>query len=104
MTIRGGGRPRDSRAQASPYETGDERYRAPWSADPRRTSNGRRRRNGGGGFGGVLRFLIFLLVLATAVLLVLLTVLRPIVADAVVGWAYDNPGALRLPFVADMVR
>ena len=30
--------------------------------------------------------------------------LRPVVNGAVVGWAADNPAALRLPFVADIVR
>jgi UPF0755 protein len=105
MTIRGGGRPRDSGAHAYPYDGGEERRAQPWSRDPRRSANGRRPRNGGGGgFGGVLRFLVFALVLAGIVLTVLLTVLRPVVADAVVGWAYDNPTALRIPFVESLVR
>ena len=33
-----------------------------------------------------------------------LTALRPLVRAAVVGWAWDNPGSLRLPFVADFIR
>ena len=33
-----------------------------------------------------------------------LTVLRPVVAGAVVDWATDNPSALHLPFVQDLVR
>ncbi len=56
------------------------------------------------GFGGLVRLMLFLAVLAGLVLIVSLTVLRPVVAGAVVGWAADNPSALRLPFVADLVR
>ena len=58
----------------------------------------------GFGFGGLLRLLLFIGVLAGLVLIVALTVLRPFVAGAVVGWASDNPSALRLPFVQDLVR
>jgi len=91
MTIRGGGRPRDPRGTA-------------WSADPR-TVNGRRiRSRSGGSLGGLLRFLAFALILGGAVVVGGLTVMRPLVADALVGWAYDNPGGLRIPFVADLVR
>jgi UPF0755 protein len=75
--------------------------------DPRRSSSyARRARNGrnGSGTGGLIRFLIFALVLGGFVLLVLLTALRPIAGDALVGWAYDNPGALRVPFVEQLVR
>ena len=38
------------------------------------------------------------------VLLVMVTVARPLVRAVVVPWADDNPAALRIPFVADMVR
>ena len=58
----------------------------------------------GGGHHGILRFLVFALVLAAIVLVSLVTVLRPVVRGAVVGWASDNPGALGMPFVADLVR
>jgi UPF0755 protein len=51
-----------------------------------------------------LRFLVFSLGLAAVVLVVLVTVLRPLVAGAVVAWADDNPGAYRLPVVGDLVR
>ena len=43
-------------------------------------------------------------VLAGIVLVVSLTVLRPVVARAVVDWASDNPSALGLPFVKELVR
>ena len=62
------------------------------------------RRGAGSGLAGLIRFLLFVGVLAAIVLTVSLTVLRPVVARAVVGWAADNPSALRLPFVADLVR
>lgn len=68
------------------------------------------RRGGGTGGGagsgllGMLRFLVFAVVLGAIVLTALLTVLRPLARVAVVGWAYDNASALRIPFVADLVR
>ena len=57
-----------------------------------------------GGHGSVLRFLIFLAVMAGLVLAVLFTVARPIARSVVAGVAEDNPTALRIGFVADMVR
>jgi len=114
MTLRSGGRPRDS--QAHPSGPGDER-RGPAREtrlerdlrDPRelrrtREARARRRRLGGSGFAGFLKFLAFALVLAGVVVVASVTVMRPVVAGAVVGWAADNPAALRLPFVADLVR
>jgi UPF0755 protein len=69
---------------------------------------GPRRRGGRGGGGselvGVIRFLVFAVFLGGLVLVTLLTVLRPVARFAVVGWAYDNAGALRIPFVSDLVR
>ena len=53
---------------------------------------------------GVLRFLAFALVLALAVLVGLVTVARPLISQAVTGWAAENPSALGIPFVADIVR
>jgi hypothetical protein len=60
---------------------------------------------GGGSFGlgGLVRLALFIGVLAIIVLAVSLTVLRP-VAGAVVDWATDNPSALHLPFVQDLVH
>jgi hypothetical protein len=119
MTIRSGGRPRDTR-QAHPLDSGT--YDDAWEADYRTTEsgsgsgngygngrgngygNGRSRRGSGGGHHGILRFLVFALVLGAIVLVSLVTVLRPVVQGAVVDWASDNPGALGISFVADMVR
>jgi UPF0755 protein len=53
---------------------------------------------------GLLRFLIFALVLAVIVLAAVLITLRPLVNDAILSMAEDNPGTLQLPFVRDMVR
>ena len=86
MTIRAGGRPRD-RTQAHPA------YRNGYNGGPPRR-----------GSGGILRFLLFALVLAGLVLGGLITIARPLVAGVVVGIADDNPGALRFPFVSDIVR
>jgi len=105
MTIRSGKRPRDSREfQARPFdpdayatETFDG-YREP----PRRNRSG-----GGSGFSGLLgllKFLVFALVLGAIVLVLLLTALRPLVNSVVLDIAQDNPAALQLPFVKDIVR
>jgi UPF0755 protein len=117
MTIRGGGRPREERSQAHPLDPGTyDHAPSEWENAPRLDYgsrrgangraglNGRANRNGHSGMGGLIRFLIFALVLAAVVLAGMLTVLRPVVAGTIAGWAYDNPGALRIPFVADMVR
>jgi UPF0755 protein len=120
MTLRGG---RDTRGtpqarRLSEVEIDDEYFARPADEVP---SDGRVRRGeplraggrpprtprrgpAGFRFGGLLRFLLFACALAAFVLVVALTVLRPVVAKAVVGWASDNPSALRLPFVADLVR
>jgi len=67
-----------------------------------------RRRDGGSRWGrlpGAVRFLIFGGLLAAIVLVALLTALRPLVRAGVVGWAWDNPGAItRISFIADFVR
>lgn len=106
MTIRSGGGPRDDRSHARPADPGTyDEYRPgrdPWQPPGRRNRN--RGHDGDGGFLGFLRFLAFTLVLAALVLAGLFILLRPLVSGAVVDWAYDNPGALRLPFVADLVR
>jgi peptidoglycan lytic transglycosylase G len=105
MTIRDGGRPRDDKGVPSAVEP-DPYDATTWPGrDTGRAANGSaRRRGGGGGLGGLLRFLIFALVLAAVVLVAAVTILRPVVRGAIVGWASDNPAALGLPFVADLVR
>jgi UPF0755 protein len=110
MTIRSGGRPRDQRPHVRRYDP--DAYATdyvPEGYEPsRRYGNegrgGRRRRGGGSGLGGLIRFLLFAVLLAGIVLVVGLTALRPVVNNAVLSFAEDNPAALRFPFVADIVR
>ncbi len=61
------------------------------------------RMRGRGGSHGILKFLLFTMILAGLVLATLVTVGRPLLASAVVGWASDNPSALNMPFVADLM-
>ena len=111
MTIRSGGRPRDRR-QPHARRFDPDAYATdyvPEAYEPSRRSgngNGGGRRGGGrgSGIGGVVKFLVFALVLAALVLVVALTALRPLVNNAILGLAEDNPAALNLPFVADIVR
>jgi UPF0755 protein len=116
MTIRSGGRPRDPRdpdgsrePHAHPYEP--DAYATeyiPEAYEPSRRGNygGPSRRNGGGGSGimGIVKFLVFALVLAGFVLVVSLTALRPLLNSAILSWASDNPAALNIEFVADLVK
>lgn len=103
MTIRSGRRPRDGREyQARPFEPdayATEPY-DPYGQPPRRRGRG----SGGSGLFGLLKFLVFALVLAGVVLVVLLTALRPVVNSVVLDFAADNPAALQVPFVKDIVR
>jgi UPF0755 protein len=115
MTIRSGGGARD-RSQARPAEPGtyDESWQPEYVTDTGRGggrggghnggsngwNTGRRRR----GIPGILKFLLFALVLGGIVIVLLVTALRPLIRSAVVGWATDNPAALGVPFVADLVR
>ena len=107
MTLRSGGSPRDARApHAHPYDP--EAYATeaiqPFSEPIKRDGRNGRGGRGGGGLGGVIKFLIFALVLGGLVLVVMLTALRPLVNSAVLGWAKDNPAALSMPFVKDVVE
>ena len=113
MTIRSGGRPRDGHGgrapQARPYgsesyatESIPESYESIGRGSGR--NGGRRGRRGGSGLLGIVKFLVFALVLGGLVLALALTVLRPLVNSAIVGWAADSPAALNFPFVADIVR
>jgi UPF0755 protein len=111
MTIRDGGRPRDDRGQGYPVDHAYAVEADPYDAStwpdrdaPRTANGGARRRGGGSGLGGLLRFLVFALALAALVLTAAVTIARPIVRGTIVGWAADNPAALGLPFVADLVR
>ncbi|MEO5941487.1 MAG: endolytic transglycosylase MltG [Candidatus Limnocylindrales bacterium] len=119
MTIRSGGRARE-RSQARPAEPGT--YDDAWQ--PEYLTEGERGgRGGGGGRGGpgrggrngwddgrrrgipgILKFLVFALILGGIVIVLLVTALRPLIRGAVVGWATDNPAALGMPFVKDLVK
>jgi UPF0755 protein len=114
MTIRGGAGPRDGR------DTGDRRppmaRRSGDPGTPGATTDGGAARAGTitgyemarsrrrSGIGGIVGFVIFVGIAAVVVLLALGTVLRPLTRSVVVGFADANPGALGLPFVADLVR
>ena len=54
-----------------------------------------------GGLVVLVSFAVVVLVGTSIVATAGLTVLRPIVRAAVVGWAGDNPSALGVPFVAE---
>ena len=105
MTIRSGGRPRDRRAaQAGKYDPDAYATESiPEYSEPIPRNRGGGRGRGGGGLVGFLKFVVFALVLAALVLGAGLTVLRPVVSDAVVRIADDNPATLQLPFVKQMV-
>jgi UPF0755 protein len=104
MSIRGERGPRDEVAVGgAPHQNGYRRTgrygRGP--GDQRRFDRYGDRR---GGVTGLLKFLLFLLVLAGLVVAALFTVGRPIARLAVVSLAEDNPSALRVGFIADLVR
>jgi UPF0755 protein len=115
MTIRSGGGARE-RSQARPAEPGtfDEPWQPEYLTDTGRGGGRGGGRNGGSngwndgrrrrGIPGILKFLLFALVLGGIVIILLVTALRPLIRTAVVGWATDNPAALGMPFVADLVR
>ena len=119
MTIRSGGRARE-RNHARPAEPGtyQEAWQPEYAVEPTgrggRGGGGRGGSNGGNGYNGwdrprrglpgIVKFLLFALVLGGIVLVVLATALRPVVKGLVIGWATDNPAALGMPFVADLVR
>jgi UPF0755 protein len=106
MTIRSGGRPRDDQAKVRPYDP--DAYATetvPEYLEPPPSGRGGGRGSGAGsGLMGLVKFLIFAAILAAVVLAVSLTVMRPVVTGAVMGIAEDNPAALNLPFVKDIVE
>ena len=101
MSIRGGRGPRDP--SDGGYRNGYQRT-GRYGRGPGDQRKYERYGSRGGGIAGVLRFVLFLGLLSAGVLLVMVTVARPLVRAVVVPWADDNPAALRIPFVADMVR
>lgn len=105
MTIRSGGRPRDGRAtQTRPYDPDAYATESiPEFSEPVPRRSGRRGGGAGSGLFGLLKFLVFAIVLAILVLAISLTALRPFVTSVIVGIAEDNPAAMQLPFVKDIV-
>ena len=120
MTIRGGGNPRDDRGatpeRPSMAHRADDTATQPARFGRSRSTGGSgprvgtvsahelSKRRGGGSGRAMLRFVLLLLLAAGLVLALLVTVGRPIVRGVVVGLAGQNPGALGIGFVADMVR
>jgi UPF0755 protein len=88
-----------SSSRVNPYRRAGRYGRGP--GDQRRYAD---YGSNGGGIGGIVRFLVFLLVLAALVMVLMLTAARPLVRAVVVPWAWDNPGALQIGFVSDLVR
>jgi UPF0755 protein len=83
----------------------DPRFRQSIRARPGAAPPGREERlPSRGGVAGLLKFLVFLAVMAGLVLVAVITVGRPLLTSAIVGWASDSPSALNVPFVADMVE
>ena len=105
MSVRGGQGPRDPVAsppparRANPYQRTGRYGRGP--GDQRRYERYGDQRSG---LGGIVRFLLFLFVLAAVVLVVMGTVARPLVRAVVVPWAWDNPAALQISLISDLVR
>ena len=107
MTLRGGRGPRDPMAEPAPQPAApDYGYRRSgrYGRGPGDQRRYERYGDHRGGFVGLVRFLLFLAVLAAAVVLVLVTVARPILRMAVAPWAEQNPGALSIGFIAELVR
>ena len=107
MSIRGDRGPRDQMAMpAEPSNKRESGYRRTgrYGRGPGDQRRYDRYGDSGGGLGGLLKFLLFLVVLAGLVLVALVTVARPIARLAVVALAEDNPSALKIGFVADLVR
>ena len=108
MTIRSGGRPRDRRAHAGRARTTPTptrprsipEYSEPVRADGAAAADGGR---GGQASSGSSSSWSSRSSWPAIVLAVALTVLRPVVADAIMSIAEDNPAALQLPFVKDIV-
>src|SRR4029078_1424675 len=96
VTVRSGRGPRDPEMPS--WRLPDGRGNPPVTPRRRPPQSGFR-------IPGIIRFLLFTGVLAGLVLIVFLTAPRPVLRAGVVGWAWDNPGAImRFPFVSDLVR
>jgi UPF0755 protein len=107
MTVRGGRSPREPMVDPEPpVVPADYAYRRSgrYGRGPGDQRRYERYGDRGGGARGLVKFLLFLAVLVAVVVLVLVSVARPILRMAVAPWAEQNPGALSIGFVADLVR
>lgn len=117
MTIRGGGNPRDEHGATPERPLMAHRLdEVATQPRPTRSTGGFGHRSGtvsaselaqrraGGSGRAMLRFVLFLLLAAGLVLALLVTIGRPLVRGVVTGLAGENPGALGIGFVAEMVR
>ena len=119
MTVRGGGKPRGAGvggvASEEPrrpvIDSGWDDYIPP---DPAEIAAGRGprpfatrrdyRKDRFSGLSPILRFIAFAFVLGGLVVGGLFFVALPVVRNGIVDWAAENPTALQLPFVSDIVR
>ena len=108
MSVRGGRGPREDMAapvsdgggkRPNGYQRTGRYGRGP--GDQRRYDRYGDRR---GGMRGLLGFVVFLALLAAIVMIALLTVARPIARLAIVPLLEDDPRALQIGFIADLVR
>ncbi|HEX7491776.1 MAG TPA: endolytic transglycosylase MltG [Candidatus Limnocylindrales bacterium] len=120
MTLRGGHKPRGGRgpsvgpkdeARRIVVDAGWDDYLPPLPEEiaVRRSAGGRQpsrdyKKSRAAGNGRKLRFALFAAVIGGLVLGGLNFVVKPAVLGGVVDWAAQNPTALKLPFVADIVR
>jgi UPF0755 protein len=109
MSIRGGRGPRDAWVEPvvpEPVARRPNGYRRTgrYGRGPGDQRRFERYGGRGGGLGGLLRFVLFLVVLAVLVLVALFTIARPIARLVIVPFAEDNPAALRIEFIAELVR
>ena len=80
-------------------QTGTAKRKPEWADPPRNYRSSR-----SGGLGTVARFAIFAVVAGALVLGGLFFVAKPIVSRDLANWAAENPTALKLPFMADILH
>jgi UPF0755 protein len=125
MTVRNGGGPRSGRGRGTGADSTDkvpvldkgwDDYKP---ADPVPTVPGKKvkkgktqsldmrrdyRSNRSAGIAGILRFALFAVVLGGLVVGGLYYFARPAIVKGIVDFSAENPTALRVPFIADLVR
>lgn len=107
MTVRGGRSPHEPQGTPSPTPAREPNPYARSGRYGRGPGSQRRYErygNGGTSRWGIVRFLVFVGVMAALVLVTMGTVARPLVRAIVVPLAEGNSTALRIGFVADLVR